>query len=134
MLMNNNTRGSVAMMLSIPKSITQVSNVNTTKYSDMVLLTGVGYRVELISSNVLRLDVGYSHFIKVVVPSNVSVVVDPSGMRLTLTSDNKQLRGDTLYKIVRVRPRNPYTGAGIVIMSKMDRLRKLKSTKADKTK
>jgi len=116
-------------------STTTVSDIkNSQMYSDIVLLTGVGYRVELLSSNVLRLDVGYSHYVKVSIPNDVNVVVDSSGMRVTLSSTNKQLRGDTLYKVVSVRPRNPYTGAGIVIISKIDTLRKLKSTKAEKTK
>ncbi len=103
-------------------------------YSDMLVLTGVGYRVELIEPNILRFDVGYSHFVKVRVPVGINVVVDNTSMRRTLTSNNKKLRGDTLYKISNVRKRNPYTGAGIVIISEIDSLRKLKSTKSDKTK
>jgi ribosomal protein L6P/L9E len=134
MLVNNNNIIITNIMLSIMKNDISVNSVSTNSYSDIVLLTGVGYRVELLVGNVLRLDVGYSHYVKVNVPNCVKVVVDPSGMRLTLTSDNKLIRGDTLYKIVSVRPRNPYTGAGMVIISKIDRLRKLKSTKADKTK
>lgn len=131
---NNNTIVITNIILSIINNDIAVNTLNTNNYSDIVLLTGVGYRVELLVGNVLRLDVGYSHYVKVNVPNNVKVVVDPSGMRLTLTSNNKLVRGDILYKIVSVRPRNPYTGAGMVIISKIDRLRKLKSTKADKTK
>jgi ribosomal protein L6P/L9E len=103
-------------------------------YSDILVLTGVGYRVELIEPNILRFDVGYSHYVKMRVPVGINVVVDNTGIRRTLTSSNKQLRGDTLYKISHVRKRNPYTGAGIVIISEIDSLRKLKSTKSDKTK
>lgn len=132
--MNNGINSVIAIVVNSIESHKVINELNTAQYTDIVLLSGVGYRVELIEGNTLRLDVGYSHFVKVIIPSEVSVIVDPSGIRLTLSSNNKKLIGDTMYKIVRVRPRNPYTGAGIVIMSKKDSLRKLKSTKSDKAK
>lgn len=132
-MLNNKYISDILLKGYLFKKSTIIPVITDFMYSDIVLLTGVGYRVELIERK-LRFDVGFSHYVTIILPKDIMVEVDPSGTRLTVKSNNKQLLGDMLKLLIDVRKRNPYTGSGIVIISTKDKRPQLKSTKSDKGK
>lgn len=92
-------------------------------------LVGVGYRVRWMEGNQsgLVFDVGKSHVETFTLPVNVGATIDPAGTKLVRTylpsivegdllgvRRAKERLGNTAYKIMRLRPRSPYTGNGIL--------------------
>ena len=73
-------------------------------------INGVGYRATL-SGNTLKLNLGYSHPIDYELPDGVSAQVE--GNTITLSSIDKQLLGESAYKIRSFRPPEPYKGKGV---------------------
>ncbi len=90
----------------------------STGFSKSLELVGVGYKAALESNefNILDLDLGYSHKIYFVVPSEVNVRTEISKNKnpiIHLWSTDKQLLGQVAAKIKSLRKVEPYKGKGI---------------------
>jgi large subunit ribosomal protein L6 len=74
-------------------------------------IQGVGYRAAM-DGNVLVLNVGYSHPVRMVPPEGITFTLD--GLtKVAVTGRDKQLVGEEAARIHRVRPPEPYKGKGI---------------------
>lgn len=87
----------------------------------VVRLNGVGWNVRMNSEEELTLNVGFSHPIKVLIPKDVTLKVRSENL-LEVKGLNKQLVGDFVASLIRIRPWNPYSGHGIVRMDRADNL------------
>ena len=74
-------------------------------------ITGVGYRAQLDGKD-LVLNMGYSHPVKMITPSSISVNVEKM-TSITVSGIEKELVGEFAAKIRAVRPPEPYKGKGI---------------------
>jgi large subunit ribosomal protein L6 len=74
-------------------------------------ITGVGYRAQL-SGTDLVLNMGYSHPVKMVPPSGITVKVE-SPTSVLVSGMQKDMVGEFAAKIRAVRPPEPYKGKGI---------------------
>jgi large subunit ribosomal protein L6 len=73
-------------------------------------IEGLGYRASL-NGQELILEVGYSHPVKLTIPSEIKISVEKNV--ITLFGPDKELVGQTAAKIKRVKPAEPYKGKGI---------------------
>ena len=90
-------------------------------------LVGVGYRAST-SSNMLEMNLGYSHPIKYEIPKGVTVKVNANN-NIVLESADKQLLGQVCAEIRKYRLPEPYKGKGILFK---DEKLKRKAGKAGK--
>lgn len=74
-------------------------------------ISGVGYKAQLQGQKMV-LNLGFSHAKEVPVPQGITVKVD-DGVRITLTSHDRQLLGDFTAYVRGIRPPEPYLGKGI---------------------
>lgn len=74
-------------------------------------LVGVGYRTDL-QGKVLNFTLGYSHPIKFPVPEGVTVSVEKQ-TKISLSSNDKELLGQTVADIVALRRPDAYKGKGV---------------------
>jgi len=74
-------------------------------------ITGVGYRAQLDGKD-LVLNMGYSHPVKMVTPSELSVKVE-NPTSVVVSGMQKDMVGEFAAKIRSVRPPEPYKGKGI---------------------
>jgi large subunit ribosomal protein L6 len=81
-------------------------------YTKVLEINGVGYRAEPKGKGI-KLALGFSHPIEFDPLEGVSIDVDKSKTRLTISSIDKQLLGATAAKIRSYRPPEPYRGKGI---------------------
>ncbi|MGA9530644.1 MAG: 50S ribosomal protein L6 [Candidatus Babeliales bacterium] len=82
------------------------------KFVRTLEIVGLGYKV-IQQQNVLEFSLGYSHKIKYTLPEGVSVSVEKTGQKLTLTSSDKMLLGLVCSQIRALRKPEPYKGTGI---------------------
>jgi large subunit ribosomal protein L6 len=73
-------------------------------------INGVGYRAE-VAGDTMTMALGYSHPVVFKLPKGVSAKVDKN--RLTLTSADRDLVGQTAAKVRELRPPEPYKGKGV---------------------
>ena len=95
-------------------SRTLLSNMVTgvsTGWKKKLKIAGVGYRAQLDGRD-LVLSMGYSHPVKMITPSTISVSVE-SPTTITITGMEKESVGEFAAKIRSVRPPEPYKGKGI---------------------
>jgi large subunit ribosomal protein L6 len=83
----------------------------TEEYSKTLNIVGVGYKAELKGTNLL-LNIGYSHPIYFVPPSDVKLQV-PAPTQIIINGIDKQLVGQVAAKIRSIRKPEPYKGKGI---------------------
>lgn len=93
-------------------------------------LIGVGFKFSIIDSY-LYLKVGYSHEIKVLIPSNISIVNVKSTQLILYSSDWNDLT-NFVALIKRIKPIEPYNGKGI--QSENEKYVHRKTSKKDKNK
>ena len=74
-------------------------------------ITGVGYRAQLDGKDLL-LNMGYSHPVKMITPTELSVKVE-NPTSVVVTGTRKDMVGEFAAKIRAVRPPEPYKGKGI---------------------
>ena len=74
-------------------------------------IIGVGYRFA-VSGNTLTIQAGYSHPVKLEVPTGISVKA-PSATELEVSGANKIVVGEFAANIRKVRQPEPYKGKGI---------------------
>ena len=82
----------------------------TTGFSKTLELVGVGYKVNL-QGKKLVLNVGFSHPVEFELPSVVTAAVE--GLKVILTSCDKQVLGEVAAQIRQIRKPEPYKGKGI---------------------
>ena len=95
-------------------SRTLVSNMVvgvSTGFEKRLQITGVGYRAQLDGKDLL-LNMGYSHPVKMITPSELAVNVE-SPTSVVVSGTQKDLVGEFAAKIRAVRPPEPYKGKGI---------------------
>ena len=73
-------------------------------------INGVGYRAEVTGDSV-TMALGYSHPIIFKLPKGVAAKVEKN--KLTLTSNDRDLVGQTAAKVRELRPPEPYKGKGV---------------------
>ena len=83
----------------------------TTGYSKTINIVGVGYRVAEKGKG-LEFQLGYSHPIDFPAPEGISFKVE-SQTRFHVTGIDKQLVGETVAKIQKLRKSDPYKGKGL---------------------
>jgi len=76
-----------------------------------LIITGVGYRAQITGKDLI-LNMGYSHPIKMSIPSNISVIVE-NLTTIIVSGVEKDAVGEFAAKIRAVRPPEPYKGKGI---------------------
>ena len=74
-------------------------------------ITGVGYRAQLDGKD-LVLNMGYSHPVKMITPTELSVKVE-NPTSVVVSGVQKDMVGEFAAKIRSVRPPEPYKGNGI---------------------
>ena len=83
----------------------------TTGFTRVLELVGTGYKVEA-KGNSLVFSVGYSNPVDFPLPKGITAKVEKAN-RIELTGANKELVGQTVAVIRRLRPPDPYKGKGI---------------------
>jgi len=93
-------------------------------------LRGIGYRASLEDKNILKLEVGFSHPVKIEIPSQLSISIEKN--IINISGIDKQKVGEFAAKIRKVRPPEPYKGKGIRYFGEV--VRKKASKKIASTK
>jgi large subunit ribosomal protein L6 len=88
-----------------------VTGVNE-KFSKILIAEGVGYKF-LIEKEILVVNVGYSHPIQFLIPSDISIKLE-SNTKLLLTGIDNEKLGFLSSQIRAIRPPEPYKGKGIM--------------------
>ena len=91
-------------------------------------LVGVGYRAQ-VKGQKLTLALGYSHPVEYELPKVVKCEVEGT-TKITLSSCNKQVLGQTAAEIRKFRPPEPYKGKGILFQGEHVRRKAGKAAKA----
>jgi large subunit ribosomal protein L6 len=73
-------------------------------------INGVGYRAE-VSGDTVTMQLGYSHPVVFKLPKEVTAKVEKN--RMTLTSADRDILGQTAAKVRELRPPEPYKGKGV---------------------
>lgn len=81
-------------------------------YKKELEIVGTGFKAEL-KGDEITFALGYSHPIVFALPKGVQAAYDPKANRLTLTSADKHLIGQTAANIRKLRPPDRYKGKGI---------------------
>ncbi len=84
----------------------------STGFTKSLEMTGVGWRAEA-EGQTLKLSLGFSHPVNVVMPQGMTVAVDPKTNKITLGGPDKELVGEVAAKIRAYRKPEPYKGKGI---------------------
>jgi len=74
-------------------------------------LRGIGYKASLEGEKTLKLEVGFSHPVRVEVPPHLNVTVEKN--IITVSGIDKQQVGEFSAKVRKIRPPEPYKGKGI---------------------
>jgi len=80
-------------------------------FNKKLQISGVGYRAQLDGKDLI-LNMGYSHPVRMIPPSTISVSVE-NPTSITVSGLEKDLVGEFAAKIRSVRPPEPYKGKGI---------------------
>jgi large subunit ribosomal protein L6 len=91
-------------------------------------INGVGYRATK-DGNVLVLNVGYSHPVRIEPPDGISYTVEGTN-RVVVVGINKEVVGEDAARIRRVRKPEPYKGKGIKYSTERIRRKAGKTGKA----
>jgi large subunit ribosomal protein L6 len=78
-----------------------------------LLFVGVGFRVESLDKDFIKLKLGFSHFVSVKIPKNVEVF-SPKKTLLVLKSVNNQILKEFSSKICSFKSPDAYKGKGIL--------------------
>ena len=73
-------------------------------------INGVGYRAE-VAGDTINMALGYSHPVVFKLPKGVTAKVDKN--KVTLSSADRDLVGQTAAKVRELRPPEPYKGKGV---------------------
>jgi len=79
-----------------------------------LFFVGVGFRVESVENNTIKLKLGFSHFVYIKIPSFIKISV-PKKTRLIIKSCNHQILKEFSAKICSYKFPDVYKGKGILI-------------------
>ncbi len=82
------------------------------EFEKVIDIVGLGYKA-IISADKIVFTLGYSHKIDFPMPKGVSITMDKTGQKLTVTSPNRELLGQVCSKICELRRPEPYKGTGV---------------------
>ena len=91
----------------------------TTGYSKKIVITGVGYKVATKGKD-LEFALGYSHPVPFAAPAGITFTVD-SPTDLVVSGIDKQLVGEVVAKIQKLRKADPYKGKGLHLQGQIGR-------------
>lgn len=80
-------------------------------YSKKLEIFGVGYRFN-VQGNVININAGFSHPVKIEAPSGISVEAS-SNTELTILGIDKELVGEFAAQVRKIKKPEPYKGKGI---------------------
>ena len=81
-------------------------------YAKVLVAEGVGYKFQL-DKTTLILNVGFTHPVKFVIPSDIQVKLD-SATKITISGIDKEKVGFFASEVRAIRPPEPYKGKGIL--------------------
>jgi len=81
-------------------------------YTKVLVAEGVGYKFQL-DKTTLILNVGFTHPVKFLIPSDIQVKLD-SATKITISGIDKEKVGFFASEIRAIRPPEPYKGKGIL--------------------
>jgi len=84
----------------------------STGFTKVLEIQGMGYKASIEGNN-LVLQVGYSHPVKMAIPSGLKVSLDKQQVIITIVGADKQLVGEFAAEVRAVRPPEPYNATGI---------------------
>ena len=99
----------------------------TVPYKKQLEVQGVGFRVALQGKD-LKLDIGFSHPVMFVLPTDVTASVEKNV--ITLESADKECLGKVAAEIRNLKKPEPYKGKGIKYMDEVIRRKAGKAAKA----
>jgi large subunit ribosomal protein L6 len=85
----------------------------STGFTKVLEVVGVGWKVEPLDPETLKLSLGFSHPVEFRLPAGVDAKVDAKTNKITLKSADKELLGLTAARIRAYRKPEPYKGKGI---------------------
>ncbi len=80
-------------------------------FTKTLLISGVGYKAS-VNGNKLMMNLGFSHPVEVVIPSDITVAC-PSVTEIRISGIDKQKVGQFASNIKDIRPVEPYHGYGV---------------------
>ena len=107
----NDSQRARAMWGTVRSNVKNLVEGVTNGYKKQLDITGVGYRAAA-QGQILTLSLGYSHEIKYIVPTGITVTVDKQTI-VHLVGFDKQKVGQVSAEIRSLRPPEPYKGKGI---------------------
>jgi len=75
-------------------------------------IQGVGYKAFLENGKFLKLEVGFSHPVRIEIPQGIEVSITKETL-VTISGIDKQKVGEFAAKIKKIKPVEPYKGKGI---------------------
>ena len=81
-------------------------------FSQKILISGLGYK-GILKGKKITFSLGYSHKIDFDIPEGISVEIDKTGQKITVSGVDKQKVGFVCSQIRALRPVEPYKGRGI---------------------
>lgn len=82
------------------------------KFNKILYIKGTGYKFK-IEKNILEINIGFSHLIKLVIPKNLEIKLESSN-KLIISGINKEKVNFFASKIYKLKPPEPYKGKGII--------------------
>ena len=125
-----NTREGRMMAGTVRAIINNMVEGVTKGFTKKLVLNGVGYRAQL-SGQKLTMSLGFSHPIEYTLDKKIKGQVEANN-KLTLTSCDKQLLGQTVAELRKFRPPEPYKGKGILFEGEQIRRKAGKTAKGAK--
>lgn len=88
----------------------------TIDYTARLILVGVGFRVEKVTSDILQLKVGFSHFIDIKIPSTIKIFSTKRNQIVLQSSDLENLSKFASH-IQNLKKPEVYKGKGILFVN-----------------
>jgi len=107
----NDSARARAMWGTVRSNVKNLVEGVTNGYKKQLDISGVGFRAAA-QGQILTLTLGFSHEVKYIVPTGVTVTVDKQ-TTLLLSAADKQKLGQVAAEIRSLRPPEPYKGKGI---------------------
>lgn len=107
----NDSQAARAMWGTVRANVKNLVEGVTNGFKKQLDITGVGYRAAA-QGQILTLALGFSHDIKYIVPTGITVTVDKQ-TTIHLVGADKQKLGQVAAEIRSLRPPEPYKGKGV---------------------
>jgi large subunit ribosomal protein L6 len=107
----NDSQKARAMWGTVRANVKNLVEGVTNGYKKQLDITGVGYRASA-TGQILTLSLGFSHEIKYIVPTGITVTVEKQ-TSILLSGFDRQKVGQVAAEIRSLRPPEPYKGKGV---------------------